>query len=286
MFETPTLHDTNLPLSTQLAVFGHPVAHSKSPRIHQAFGHQLGIDLRYQAIDVADGNLAAAVLRFQQQGGRGANVTLPFKQDAFRLCRSLSANATRTQVVNTLHWRGDHWFGDNTDGPGLVRDISERHRQDLRARRVLILGAGGAVQGILSALLDAGVDTITLANRSPAKADALCDLIGEPARVKSLYWQDLADAGHFDLVINGTSAGVQGESLNLPFALIGPRTLAYDLSYGPAATGFLAWARAGNCWLAVDGLGMLVEQASLAFAVWFGQTPDTESVYQSLRATG
>lgn len=284
MFETPTLHDAALPATTQLAVFGHPIAHSKSPRIHQAFGHQLGIDLRYQAIDVSDGNLAAAVARFLQQGGSGANVTLPFKQDAYRLCRALSDNARRTQVVNTLHWRGDHWFGDNTDGPGLVRDISERQRQDLRARRVLILGAGGAVQGILSALLDAGVDTITLANRTPAKADALCDLIGEPAKVKSLYWQDLADAGHFDVVINGTSAGVRGESLSLPFSLLTPRTLAYDLSYGPPASAFLAWAKAGGCWLAVDGLGMLVEQAALAFAIWFGQAPDSEAVYQSLRA--
>ncbi|MBK8284722.1 MAG: shikimate dehydrogenase [Ahniella sp.] len=273
-----------MPATPQLAVFGHPIAHSRSPHIHAAFGHQLGIDLSYRAIDVPDGRLAASLARFAASGGIGANVTLPFKRDAVACCADLSARARRASVVNTLQRRGDAWFGDNTDGQGLVQDITERHRLDLRARRVLILGAGGASQAILPSLLDASVDTITLANRNPQRADALCDLIGEPARVRSVYWEGLADAGHFDLVINATSAGVQGQALDLPFSLLSARTLAYDLSYGASASLFLAWARAGQAWLAIDGLGMLVEQAALSFELWFGEHPDTELVFQDLRA--
>lgn len=283
MFETPTLTDTPLAATPQFAVFGHPVAHSRSPRIHAAFGHQLGIDLGYRAIDVADGDFARALGRFAAHGGAGANVTLPFKKDALACCAQLSDRARRAGVVNTLKRVGDSWAGDNTDGDGLVRDITERHRLDLRARRVLVLGAGGAAQGILPALLDAGVDTITIANRNPERADALGDFIGEPARVRTAYWDQLAEAGQFDLVINATSAGVQGKALDLPFSILTPRTLAYDLSYGPAASLFLSWARAGEAWRAIDGFGMLVEQAALAFAWWFGQAPDTEPVYQDLR---
>lgn len=284
MFETPSLTEAALTPTPQLAVFGHPIAHSRSPQIHAAFGRNLGIDLAYRAIDVPDGRLATALAKFATQGGVGANITLPFKRDALTCCATLSERARRAGVVNTLQRRGDSWYGDNTDGQGLVQDITERHRLDLRARRVLILGAGGASQGILPALLDASVDTITIANRNPQRADALCDLIGEPARVRSVYWEQLHEAGHFDLVINATSAGVQGQAMDLPFSLLSPRTLAYDLSYGTSASLFLAWARAGQVWQAIDGIGMLVEQAALAFELWFGQRPDTEQVFQDLRA--
>lgn len=283
MFEAPKLvDDLNVSLA-RYAVFGHPVAHSKSPLIHRAFAHQLGIALRYDAIDAAPGTLAAALSRFVGEGGVGASVTLPLKAEAFALAKACSARAKRLGVANTLAWHGDHWFADNTDGEGLIRDIGERHRIDLRGRRVLMVGAGGAAQGVLPALLDAGVSKVTISNRDPQRADQLCDWIGDPARVQTWYLDDLRRAGDFDAVFNATSAGQYGQALDLPFTIANPRTLAYDLSYGKAATSFLAWARAAGCAYALDGLGMLVEQAAAAFELWHGDRPDTEPVYRQLQ---
>ena len=196
----------------------------------------------------------------------------------------IAAAAQRAQSVNTLSLRADgRWRGDNTDGIGLVRDIAERWRRDLRGRRVLLLGAGGAAQGVVYDLLESGIDALTIANRDPTRADALADRIGEPARVHTAYWADLAEAGMFDLVVNATSAGHRGARLDLPFALLGPRSMAYDMNYGAAAVDFLAWARAAGCEDVFDGLGMLVEQAAAAFEIWHGVRPDTEEVYAALR---
>lgn len=284
MFEAPKLvDDLNVTLA-RYAVFGHPVGHSKSPQIHRAFAHQLGIALRYDAIDAAPGTLGTALSRFAAEGGVGANITLPLKGEAFAAARAHSARAQKLGVANTLAWRGDHWYADNTDGEGLIRDLGERHRIDLRGRRVLLVGAGGAAQGVLPALLDAGVAKVTITNRTPERADQLCDWIGDPARVQTWYLDDLRRAGDFDAVFNATSAGQSGQAVDLPFSIANPRTLAYDLSYGKAASAFLAWAKTAGCAYALDGLGMLVEQAALAFALWHGQRPETEPVYAHLRA--
>lgn len=282
MFEAPKLiDDLNVTLA-RYAVFGHPVGHSKSPLIHRAFAHQSGIALRYDAIDAPSGTLATALARFVAEGGVGANITLPLKEEAFGLARAYSARATRLGVANTLVWRGDHWYADNTDGEGLIRDLGDRHRIDLRGRRVLMVGAGGAAKGVLPALLDAGVAKVTITNRSPERADQLCDWIGDPARVQTWYLDDLRRAGEFDAVFNATSAGQTGQAVDLPFSIANPRTLAYDLSYGKAATAFLAWAKTAGCAYVLDGLGMLVEQAAAAFEIWHGQRPDTEPVHAQL----
>jgi shikimate dehydrogenase len=165
----------------------------------------------------------------------------------------------------------------------MVRDITERHSVDLRGHTALLLGAGGAAQGVAWALLDAGVETLTIVNRSPQAADALADAIGDPARAHSRYWEDLAGLGAFDMIVHATSAGVLGKSLDLPFAIVGNRALCYDLSYGNAATGFLAWARTAGARYAFDGLGMLVETAADTFELWHGRRPDTDPVYAELR---
>jgi shikimate dehydrogenase len=267
------------------AVFGHPVAHSLSPRIHAAFGRQAGIALRYQAIDTEPAGFAAALADFAARGGSGANVTLPLKEAAFALCAEASERARRAGAVNTLIRLADgHWRGDNTDGSGLIRDLTQRHGLDLRARRVLLLGAGGAARGVAPALLEAGIAELTLANRTPERADALADALGDPARVHVRYLGDLAAQGEFDLLVNATSATRGGTLPVLPMALIGPRSAAVDLSYGEAAIPFLAWARAGGCRIALDGLGMLVEQAADSFALWHGVRPDTDAVHAQLRA--
>ena len=269
----------------QFAVFGHPIAHSLSPRIHNLFGRQLGIALQYVAIDAPAERFATQLGEFAAAGGRGANVTLPLKQIASGFCAERSEFATRAGAVNTLSRRADgQWRGDNTDGAGLICDLAERHRLDLRGRRGLLLGAGGAARAAAFALLEAGVEQITIVNRTPERADALADAIGSPKRVHTRYWQDLANLGSFELIVDATSAGIARESLQLPFSLVAPRALCYHLSYGTAAFSFLAWARAAHAGQALDGLGMLVEQAAESFAIWHGQRPDTDSVYATLRA--
>lgn len=268
----------------QFAVFGHPISHSLSPRIHQAFARQFGLELSYQTIDAAPAQFTQAVHEFFAQGGRGANVTLPHKTAAFEMADERSEAAVRAGTANVLtSLPGGRIAAHNTDGAGLVRDITERHSVDLRGHTALLLGAGGAARGVAWDLLDAGVHTLTIVNRTPETADALADAIGEPARAHTRYWEDLADLGAFDLIINATSAGVLGKSLDLPFAIVGNRALCYDLSYGVAATGFLAWARTAGARYAFDGLGMLIETAADTFELWHGKRPDTDPVYAELR---
>ncbi len=269
-------------MSDRYAVFGHPVAHSLSPRIHAAFARQAGRAIAYEAIDVAPADFESALAAFAAGGGRGANITLPHKQAATALCSRLSERAQRAGAVNTLTREGEGWAGDNTDGIGLVRDLTERHALDLRGRRTLLLGAGGAAHGVAPALLDAGIGELFIVNRDSARADALVDALGQPGRVHSRYWQDLNGLGVFEFIVNATAAGRDGGTLALPMGIATPRSLAVDLSYGDAAIPFLAWARGAACAQAIDGLGMLVEQAAESFHDWFGVRPATDAIHAEL----
>lgn len=266
------------------AVFGHPVLHSLSPKIHQAFARQSGIAIEYVAIESKPGDFDGTLSSFARSGGEGGNVTLPHKQRAAELCNLLSARAKRAGAVNTLIKHGNGWLGDNTDGAGLVRDLTGRHGLDLRGRRTLMLGAGGAARGIAPALLDAGIGELFIVNRDSQKADALVDLLGVPGRVHSRYFDDIGTLGEFELIVNATSATRHGSLPKLPMSLVGPRTAAVDLSYGEAAIPFLAWARAAHAHHAIDGLGMLVEQAAESFFLWHGVRPDTDEVFAELQA--
>ncbi|MFT4198910.1 MAG: shikimate dehydrogenase [Pseudoxanthomonas sp.] len=267
------------------AVFGHPVGHSLSPRIHAAFARAGGVAMEYTAIDAEPAQFEQALARFAATGGRGANVTVPHKEKALALCASLTARAQRAGAVNTLAWEGGSWLGDNTDGAGLVRDLTGRQGLDLRSRRTLLLGAGGAARGVAPALLDAGVRELVIVNRSPERADALADALGEPQRAHSRYWDDLAALGTFELIVNATSAGRSDATPPaLPLALVDHMTDAVDLNYGSAAVPFLAWAQAARCRQRIDGLGMLVEQAAEGFERWHGVRPETDAVYAELRA--
>lgn len=270
-------------MTQHFAVFGYPIAHSLSPRIHAAFAKQQGIDLDYTAIEATPENFAEALNNFYKLGGRGANITLPHKQAAFALCEKTSERALLAGAVNTLIRTDTGWDGDNTDGAGLIHDLTERHRIDLRGRRCLLLGAGGAARGVTPALLAAGIGELYVVNRSPGKADALADAIGQPGRVHPRYWEDLKDLGSFDFIINSTSAGLGASGLNLPFSLVTKRTLAVDLSYSEASIEFMSWAKAANAESVIDGLGMLVEQAATSFSIWHGVRPETDLIYAQLR---
>lgn len=265
------------------AVFGHPVAHSLSPRIHAAFARQCGIELEYTAIDAAPPDFAAAVAAFARAGGAGANVTLPHKAAAAALCTRLGERAARAGAVNTLIRRGDAWHGDNTDGAGLVRDLVRRHGLELRGRRLLLLGAGGAARGVAPALLDAGIGALVVANRTRANAQALAAEVANGGPVHACELAELASLGAFDLIVNATSAARADGLPALPASLATATTTAVDLGYGAAAAPFLAWAGATGIATRIDGLGMLVEQAAESFQCWHGVRPDTGSIYVALR---
>ena len=265
------------------AVIGQPVDHSLSPFIHKLFARQWTVDLDYRAVELAPDGLASGLAKLAAAGAYGLNVTLPHKQAVIALGASLSARARRARAVNTLTAVDGTWQGDNTDGIGLVNDLCQRKGIDLRGRRTLLLGSGGAACGVAPALLDAGIGELVVCNRNPDKADDLVDALAEPGRVHSRYWQDLDDLAHFDLIINATSAGRSTQPLKLPFHLGARQTVAVDLSYGRAAIDFLAWAKAAECGHSVDGLGMLVEQAAESFYLWQGVRPETDEVYQQLR---
>jgi shikimate dehydrogenase len=267
----------------RFAVIGHPVSHSLSPRIHSAFARQTGIALEYTAIDATPEDFDAVLAEFAAEGGVGANITLPHKTRAAQICTHLSEAAQRAGAVNTLIRSATGWHGDNTDGVGLVRDLTERHGLDLRARRTLLIGAGGAARGVAPALLDALIGDLYIVNRTPERADALADALAQPGRVHPRYLEDVGNLGNFDLVINATSAARGSALPPLPVNVIAPRGAAVDLSYGEAAVPFLAWARSARAHDCIDGLGMLVEQAAESFQRWHNVRPETDAVYAMLR---
>lgn len=265
------------------AVFGNPIAHSRSPAIHTRFAAACAQDMAYEARLAPLDAFAASIREFVAAGGKGANVTVPFKEEAFRLCTALTPRAERAGAVNTLVFNGDSILGDNTDGAGLLRDIEHNLAQPLAGRRVLLLGAGGAARGALAPLLAAQPASLTIANISVDKAHELADGVADLGRVDALGFPDLAGR-QFDVVINATSASLSGATLPLPSGLYAPGSLAYEMMYGKDETPFMAQARNDGAAQWVDGLGMLVEQAAEAFALWRGVRPPTASVLTGLRA--
>ena len=265
---------------------GNPVAHSKSPLIHRHFAEQTGQKIHYQAILVATDGFAAAVAGFRLQGGRGLNVTLPFKGEAFAMTAQCSGRARRAAAVNTLWFDGDGSnHGDNTDGIGLLRDLRSNDI-GITGQRLLILGAGGAVDGIICELLDQSPARLVVANRTRPRAKTLCDRHRLPGvELSAAGFPELAGQC-FDLVINGTSAGLQGVMPPIPPDVLAPGACCYDLVYGPAAAPFTQWAVAGGASTVLDGIGMLVEQAAESFRIWHGVQPRTAGLIARLRQTG
>lgn len=262
------------------AVIGNPIAHSRSPAIHAAFARQTSQNMVYQSLFCDVGAFAAAVARFREAGGKGMNVTLPFKHEAFDLATQRSECARQAGAVNTLSFRGEEIAGDNTDGVGLVRDIMDNLHVDLRDQRVLLLGAGGASFGVVGPLLAYSIRSLTIANRTLSKAAALRARFGAHANVDACGY-DALKGRQFDLVVNATSAGLTGAMPDLPDAVFARGALAYDMVYGKM-TPFMRFAHARGANVA-DGLGMLVEQAAESFLIWRGMRPETAPVMALLR---
>ncbi|WP_143893763.1 shikimate dehydrogenase [Tepidimonas sediminis] len=268
------------------AVIGHPVGHSKSPLIHALFAQATGQALAYTAIEAPLDGFAATVDAFRAAGGRGLNVTLPFKLEACAYADEVSERARVAGAANALAFDGGRCRADNFDGVGLVRDLQVNLGQPLAGRRVLVLGAGGAARGALQPLLQAGPDAVVVANRSVAKAEALVAALQALGlgreKLAACGYADLAGQPPFDVVINATAASLGGEPLPLPSGVFAPVTLAYDMVYGQGLTPFLRQARAAGAGRLADGLGMLVEQAAESFAWWRGVRPDTRPVIERL----
>lgn len=269
----------------QYWVVGNPIAHSKSPFIHRLFAEQTQQNLRYQAqlIDTEEGEFARVIDQFRADGGLGLNITVPFKQIAWAYATQRSARADKAGAVNTLWFEGDEIHGDNTDGIGLCNDLFNNHHIQLQGKRILILGAGGAVRGILQPLLETKPKHCVIANRTVSKAQALVELFADQAQLTACNYDALQEQS-FDLIINGTSASLQGQLPPLPNGLIAPNGWVYDMMYSATDTKFIHWAKSHGATVALDGLGMLVEQAAESFTIWRGIRPQTAPVIEALRA--
>lgn len=264
-------------------VVGNPIKHSRSPFIHSAFARQCNIRLEYRALRVELGDFNRAANAFFDGGGAGMNVTVPFKEEACVLAGKLTRRASQAGAVNTL-WPDENGVlhGDTTDGLGLVRDMVANLGWQLQGSRVLVLGAGGAVRGVLEPLLAEMPSEIHIVNRTVARAETLADRFAPLGNVSAGAYADLAGR-EFDLVINASSAGLQGEGPDLPANLLTERSCCYDLLYGAEPTPFMRWAAHQAAWAVSDGLGMLVEQAAEAFYVWHRARPETGPVIHDLR---
>ncbi len=277
------------------AVLGHPIHHSMSPQIHTAFAAQTGQELRYTAIDVAPADLNATLRRLPQEGFQGVNITVPHKEAAWSYAQqhgTLSERAAIAGAVNTLTWSADGLIGDNTDGQGLLNDLQQRHGLNLSKKRILLLGAGGATRGVILPLLATKPATLMIANRTASRANDLATLFTPKAVTTGCLLHGcgldalaeiISTIGPFDIVINATSASLGGEAIQLPAGSITPDGFAYDMMYGKALTPFLSAQHAAGVAHLADGLGMLLEQAAVAFEIWRGVRPETQPVYHALR---
>lgn len=278
------------------AVIGNPIAHSRSPSIHARFAEACGQTLVYERLLAPVDGLREAVTRFRAEGGRGLNVTVPFKRGAYDLATRRTDRARIAGAANFLAFSEGEILADNTDGVGLVTDLESRLGLELRGAQVLVLGAGGAVRGVVALLLAAGVGRLVLANRTRARLDELmADLAAQGVSLDRIQTRDLASLGGgaagagvldgpLDLVVNATSSALSGEAPAVSAGLLGSARLAYDMVYGSEPTPFMQAANAAGCPRVSDGLGMLIEQAAESFFLWRGQRPVTGPVYEALRA--
>jgi len=268
------------------AVIGHPVAHSRSPQIHEAFARATGQQLTYEKLLAPLDGFRETVDAFVRSGGKGLNVTVPFKLQAFALAVDHSPRAKLSGAVNTLKRTGDGWYGDNTDGPGLVRDVTHNLGVAMAGRDILVLGAGGASRGIMSSVLAEHPRSLTISNRTFAKAVVIAELFAPHGVIAAVPTEALAGRS-FDIVINATSAGLSDKAPP-PWSpsIVASGAFAYDMIYGDAPTAFLTWAQAHGASRTADGLGMLIEQAAESFFIWRGVRPETASAFPLLRPTG
>lgn len=266
----------------QYAVFGHPINHSLSPKIHTRFAELTGRHVNYQAIDVHPDDFLQAIHHFQNQGGAGLNITVPLKNLAWNAATVRTKYAEIAGAVNTLTFKESALIGDNTDGPGLLKDL-QRIGFYPQGKRILILGAGGAAMGIIGPLLEHNPTLIHVANRTIEKAHALTDRFQKMGPISSGGFDNLTDQTQFHLIINATASSLHKQKIALPEHIAGTETIAYDLMYSKYPTVFMNWARNQGAQQILDGLGMLIEQAAESFQIWHGIRPPTDPLHKEAR---
>jgi len=265
------------------AVFGKPIKHSKSPQIHRLFAKQTQQSLVYSAELAEPGKFEQAVKTFIKHQGKGLNITVPFKQDAWQLADKLSGRAQRAGAVNTLKLMPDGClYGDTTDGIGLIRDLTQNHKVSLQKKSVLIIGAGGAVRGVIEEILKQQPDSLLIANRTKKKAVQLAKDFSDLGNIKGCALNEISSSS-FDIIINGTSASLQGDLPALPGSIFHQRSCSYDMMYASHNTVFMQWSIENNAAQVFDGLGMLVEQAAESFYIWRKVRPETAAVIKHIR---
>ena len=269
----------------EYAVMGNPITHSKSPQIHTLFAKQTQQNIRYRAIQIDPGGFEQAVGNFFASGGKGLNITVPFKQEAWQLANELSERAQLAGAVNTLKpATNGGLYGDNTDGIGLVRDLTVNLGVELLDKKLLLIGAGGAARGVIAPLLDNKPQQLTIANRTMDRAYELVKHFAGKGNVDAVGF-DTLEGEKFDVVINATSASLKGDLPPLPVTAIANTQIVYDMMYGSEPTLFLQWAQLHGAEKTSDGLGMLVEQAAESFFIWRNVQPDTAQVIQQIRSS-
>jgi shikimate dehydrogenase len=273
----------NAAQSDHYAVIGFPIQHSWSPFIHGMFAKQTEQAMTYSRMEIAPENLADETARFFANGGRGLNITVPHKQAACLLTRYRTPRAEIAGAVNTIAAQSDGLLGDNTDGAGLLADLTHNLGLELQDTRILLLGAGGAARGVLGPLLSAAPEYLEISNRDGNRAIELAKEFSALGEIRGCGFDAITNTGHFDLVLNATSASLQETIPPIPPAVIGPTTLCYDMAYGKGDTSFTRWAKNAGAGRAETGWGMLVEQAAESFFLWRGIKPDTKPVLEAVK---
>lgn len=269
-------------MTDHYAVIGNPINHSKSPLIHSEFAQQTGQDLDYIAREVPLDDLKGGLEQLKAEGYKGINVTVPFKEQVWETVDNKSDHAARAGAVNTVIFQDDGTlFGDNTDGIGLCRDLVDNNNVELKGKRLLLLGAGGAARGVIEPLLAYQPTELVIANRTVAKAEALAELFADFGTISACGFTELT--GQFDVIINATAASLQGEVPPIANTILTANTSCYDMMYGNTDTAFISWAKQNGITKTVDGLGMLIEQAAEAFSIWRGVRPNTKMVIDKLK---
>ena len=269
-------------MTDHYAVIGNPIKHSKSPLIHSEFAKQTGQDLDYITKEIPLDGLVEGLKQLQQAGFKGINVTVPFKEQVWQAVDTKSEHATRAGAVNTVVFNDDGTlYGDNTDGIGLCRDLIDNHHIELKGKRLLLLGAGGAARGVIEPLLSYQPEELIIANRTVSKAQDLADLFADFGTISGCGFEDLN--GSFDVIINATAASLQGEVPPLADDILNANASCYDMMYSNEDTAFIAWAKQHGAAKTVDGLGMLAEQAAEAFRIWRGVKPETQNIIETIR---
>ncbi len=271
-----------MPEPIRLAVLGDPIAHSRSPAIHRLFGRQLGLEIDYQRRRTRAGQLGHQLTRLRAEGVIGVNLTVPMKIEGLDACQQVAETAARAGAVNTLQWSDAGWQGYNTDGPGLLADLA-RLRLPVEGQRVLMLGAGGASAGILGPLLEAGPAALMIVNRGRDRARRLCERFAALGSVSATGLDQTDSIRNYDLLLQCTSAGHDGQPPPLESRWLNESATVYDLNYGSAHEPLRTWAE-NHVIRCHDGFGMLVGQAALAFEIWTGQLPDVEATMTALSA--